>query len=549
MKKRILFTFFTVLMSFLTFKTNFKSFNCDAKQANTINTGVSRADSDTVTMKDISQFLKNKQEHYPLSDEFIERYQQESGGYIDNALEAGLTVDKQLHEPNQKWHFFESWLYPSIEDNTLSWEDNAKTRVYNNLKCPELLLWIYEACEVNPNKVREAKKVAEIAKINKTHIATMAKQMRDCVPWDDIKNTILNNKDDTYKTYSVSVVEGSGFSINGLKNEYAQGDNVVFTVNITDSTKEIVNVKYNDNIITPSSNLSYKFMMPATNVVITVTLKDKTTSDDTIPAQSVSLSMNTLEMFIGKEDKAITATVLPINTTDTPIWSVIQGENTISITSNSNNVTIHAKNVGTAKVKVVYNENVFAECVVNVKADTPSIGETSLAKYNIVYDLGTKKRSQALETNEEVFNTFSFAGQGNAIITSVSATDKMYGGGYGTGWYAGNMLKFGTQSVNGSLILQLSSNVNKIRITGYVNNTSAKIRVGDSNSDDWNGDASDNKTALVTCSNMTVTTQETVENNQTSTIEIEFAATQSLKIATTNSKPLYITAIEFFYCS
>ena len=76
----------------------------------------------SVTMEDIALFLEDKKEHYPFSDEFVEKYQQSSGGYISNAKKAGLVVDKQLHEPNQKWHFFESWLYPSIEKQTISWD-------------------------------------------------------------------------------------------------------------------------------------------------------------------------------------------------------------------------------------------------------------------------------------------------------------------------------------------------------------------------------------------------------------------------------------------
>lgn len=34
-----------------------------------------QANTTTITMQDISDFLTNKKEHYPLSDEFIERYQ------------------------------------------------------------------------------------------------------------------------------------------------------------------------------------------------------------------------------------------------------------------------------------------------------------------------------------------------------------------------------------------------------------------------------------------------------------------------------------------
>ena len=154
---------------------------------------VTQAESATVTMRDIEQFLKDKREHYPLSDEFIEKYQQTSGGYIDLAKKtAGMVVDKEKHEPNQKWHFFESWLYPSIEDETLTWEDSAQNRVYSKLLCPELLLWIYEACGVDPAKVKAANDVAEQGKVAKTPVASIAKNMRACVPWEDLANAITN---------------------------------------------------------------------------------------------------------------------------------------------------------------------------------------------------------------------------------------------------------------------------------------------------------------------------------------------------------------------
>ena len=150
----------------------------------------------TITMKQIAEFLQTRLEHYPLSDEFIERYQQTSGGYIENAKKAGLIVDKHMHEPNQKWHFFDSWLYPSIEDGTLSWDESAKSRVYTKLLCPELLLWIYEACGVDPVKVKAAKEVAEAGKVAGTNVSTTAKNMRAVVSWEDLEAGIveyLNN--------------------------------------------------------------------------------------------------------------------------------------------------------------------------------------------------------------------------------------------------------------------------------------------------------------------------------------------------------------------
>ena len=115
-------------------------------------------------------------------------------------------------------------------------------------------------------------------------------------------------------------------------------------------------------------------------------------------------------------------------------------------------------------------------------------------------------------------------------------------------WYTGDMLKFGTTSVNGSLVLELSTPVNCIKITGYVSNASCAIRVGDSNSLDWDG-GSDGMTVTHTCSEMNVTTKEVVEGNQVVTITLYFEATTSLKIAVTNKKTLYITAIELIATS
>ena len=105
-------------------------------------------------------------------------------------LKVRTLVDKSKHEPNQKWHFFDSWLYPSIDDGSISWDADAKNRVYTRLLCPELLLWIYEASGVPVSKVQDAMDVAIAGKINGTHVSTIAKNMRECVPWSDIYDSI-----------------------------------------------------------------------------------------------------------------------------------------------------------------------------------------------------------------------------------------------------------------------------------------------------------------------------------------------------------------------
>lgn len=466
MRKRILSLIVIVLVFITTFTVsiNINKINSTIKNNQKVNDVVVPNENPilpiedyTVTMRDIADYLEDKKEHYPFSDEFVEKYQQTSGGYIENARKAGLTVDKLLHEPNQKWHFFTSWLYPTIDEG-MSWDASAKDRVYSKLLCPELLLWIYEACEVSPEKVKAAKDVAEAGKVSGLAVTTIAKNMRGIVSWEnDIEPNILaflaNAPAKPY--YGVTVNEGEGFTVNNLSSQYREGSSVSFTITLTDKTKLVDTVTVDGQAINVAGG-KYTFTMPAKDVVINITLKDKPISDNpTTPAGD--------------------------------------------------------------------------------------------AYYTITYDMGTRKTSKLLEDATEIFNTLTYQGSTTSIVESVIAHDRIYGGGYGSGsWVKGDMLKFGTTSVNGTLTLGLTGTVNCVKITGYVGNTSCKIRVGDSTSNDWiDGAAADGLTTLFTCSEMNVANAETIETGAVVTITIYFEAASSITIATTNTKPLYITAIEF----
>ena len=115
--------------------------NTDGDNTNNDNGGgenvkIDLPDDYVITMADMERFLLTKDEQYPITNEYVELYQQESGGYIDNAKKAGLTVDKSQHLPSQKWHYFESWLYPTVAEG-LSWDASASSRTYSNFACPE----------------------------------------------------------------------------------------------------------------------------------------------------------------------------------------------------------------------------------------------------------------------------------------------------------------------------------------------------------------------------------------------------------------------------
>lgn len=421
-----------------------------------------QASETAVTMRDIASFLEEKSAHYPLSDEFIERYQQASGGYIDLAKKtAGVIVDKEKHEPNQKWHFFDSWLYPSIEDGSLTWEESAQNRVYSKLLCPELLLWIYEACGVSPVKVKAAKDVAEQGRAAGTAVTTIAKNMRACVSWDDLANGINN-----------------------------------YT-----------------------------------------------------PAEKVTLNPTKLTLTVG-ESATISATAVSGEAASYS-WSVVQGENLISITQNGNQATVNALAKGTAKVQVSYGDKLTAECTVTVK-DAPDPSSQTSVKYNLS---GTS--TAQIKTLENALTAFKLDGESEGIIESIGEINFIYGGGSGGSgdnrWSSTDMIKLGTGSNTGSITINLNVEVSRIIITGYVHDTKCEIRVGDSSSTDWTDEDNDNKTATHSCSDMNVIGKDVIESGDVSTIVIDFESTSSITIATINTTsakyPLYITSIEFVLSS
>ena len=255
----------------------------DSSSEDNDNTGkednkVELPDDYVITMSDMERFLLTKNEQYPITNEYVELYQQESGGYIDNAKKAGLVVDKAQHLPSQKWHYFESWLYPTIKEGML-WDASASNRSYGAFSCPELLLWIIEATGVDSQKVIEAKNIAIEGKKNGTRVSTICASIRSAVPFNTYLRPLiidfLENNPANYKSYTLTVNSDSAYQISGVKDSYKQRETVSFTILMTDNTKEITKVTANGKALEPSSGTTYKFSMPGENVQVVITLKDK----------------------------------------------------------------------------------------------------------------------------------------------------------------------------------------------------------------------------------------------------------------------------------
>ena len=244
-------------------------------------------DDYVITMSDMERFLLTKDEQYPITNEYVELYQQESGGYIANALKAGLVVDKAQHLPSQKWHYFDSWLYATIEEG-MSWDASASDRSYGKFSCPELLLWIIEATGVDTEKVREAKDIAVAGKQEGLGVSTICARIRAAVPFNTYLRPLiiewLENNPASYESYTVSINTDEAYQISSLKDKYIEREAVSFTILLNDGTKEIAKVTVNGKVLTPTSGTTYKFSMPAENVEIVITLKDKESAPPTVEA-------------------------------------------------------------------------------------------------------------------------------------------------------------------------------------------------------------------------------------------------------------------------
>ena len=252
--------------------------NEDNNDTGNENDKIDLPDDYVITMSDMERFLLTKDEQYPITNEYVELYQQESGGYISNALKAGLVVDKAQHLPSQKWHYFESWLYTTIDEG-MSWDASASDRSYGKFSCPELLLWIIEATGVDSEKVREAKDIAVAGKQNGTGVSTICASIRAAVPFNTYLRPIiiefLENNPANYESHKLSVSTDSAYEVTSINGTYKERETVTFSIIMKDNTKEISKVSANGKVLTATSGTTYKFSMPGEDVVIVITLKDK----------------------------------------------------------------------------------------------------------------------------------------------------------------------------------------------------------------------------------------------------------------------------------
>lgn len=141
-----------------------------------------------MTIQDLIKFYIEKEKHYPISDLFVKAgYGQKKNGYIKKAKKANKTISCEDAEPDQRWHFLESYA------STLDAKADVKT-VYRVI-CPELLLWMAEAAGVDSKIVAEAEQSARVIIDNGTNGYARNKAGREIkkniIKWEMIEKQIL----------------------------------------------------------------------------------------------------------------------------------------------------------------------------------------------------------------------------------------------------------------------------------------------------------------------------------------------------------------------
>lgn len=198
-----------------------------------------------------------------------------------------------------------------------------------------------------------------------------------------------------------------------------------------------------------------------------VTTKTNTTSSQTSSTESTSSTSISSYLDYYKVS-VIENKDIEINGLETSYQEGTNVTFTISILNNNKQI----KEVRMNEEILTSSNNTYSfimpdkDVTIEVILSDKEVEEKYSTTYNIKYDLGTRKTAKKIETSEQLYSCFQKSDDNLNIIESVSSFELIYGGGNGgkgeTNWYKGDMLKFGTTSVNGYLSLSLKKQVNKV---------------------------------------------------------------------------------------
>ena len=216
-------------------------------------------------------------------------------------------------------------------------------------------------------------------------------------------------------------------------------------------------IQENRNPFVDHPELAWKiFGNSASSSIKTACMNAYPASGSSTPVEPTGISLNktTLSLTVGGE-ALLSATLSPSGATGTVQWS----SNASNIASVNQNGRVTGVGAGVATITAKISDSIKAECLVTVS--TPSVNVEALSEEVVLNYEGLT------ETNVELTSStaLSVVGQGNKHVKAVETT-KVYNGNGTGGAYenTAGLLKTGTSSATGQIVLTLDGLANKVEI-------------------------------------------------------------------------------------
>jgi len=147
-------------------------------------------------------YAVKKRADCPWTDSFVKQCR----GGIEYAELLGIPHDKTKGQPNQGYHFLESYCYQKIRKGKLLYRvdplDAPMEKIYNGLLCVELILWLAEVSGSDEEYKKKIQKVTQKAiEICMNEDIPLKDRKRDAremirteIPWSTIESNIRKDE-------------------------------------------------------------------------------------------------------------------------------------------------------------------------------------------------------------------------------------------------------------------------------------------------------------------------------------------------------------------
>ena len=219
-------------------------------------------------------------------------------------------------------------------------------------------------------------------------------------------------------TYKVTCAASSDYEVKGLKDAYAQGETVTFTIEVKGENKVLAMVRAGSNKLTPNANGEYSFVMPAEDVVLKITV-----AEETAPVLTAS--------YTGSPQVGQTIVITTqIDDADNETFNVAAKTGGDLITISGHNVTLNR--TGNVVLTITATKDSY-----NLSVDLPFTifdNESSLGT-NIAYNTNIVQPGTEAQSGANAGKWLYWAGDGGSMNSfTYNKTSQQYIVDYSVGW-------------------------------------------------------------------------------------------------------------------